>query len=403
LLEIPDKLAGAVGLAVVSEPGYIWISTQNLIDREIEWEPESRFEIYNNEDKLLKPVTLSFQDIHLGDVLEVLSDNYEINFAWDYNVVQPKPKANNRDDASVMPNRGSQLRPTFPPGVTTDGRIAYINLRNIQLRDSLKVVLRPLGLTYIIDKNIIWVSSADRIQANFPNPDQLKSSSRIIEVLESHVGVVFEDIHVADLLEVLSDNYELNVVIDERAIAPKKYTLETYSYYYAPPEALCESCTPITDGMIRYINLKGVTLREAIVVLCRQLNLTYRIQDGTVIIGAPNAFNADAVPPEFLINPEDLNTLLKERGNEAKPDIETFDEPEFKPIRLEREKLNLVRILRLAGGNYKAQIWTGKKEILFGSGNALGGFKLLSVDPDKKCCTILDEAENESFELCVEQ
>ena len=62
-LEAIEAICRTMGLAMVSEPGFIWISTPELIEQESTWEPDSRFGDNRNEEALNLPVSIQFKKI----------------------------------------------------------------------------------------------------------------------------------------------------------------------------------------------------------------------------------------------------------------------------------------------------------------------------------------------------
>ena len=101
-----------------------------------------------------------FNDIHLIDLLAFINDTYNVNLMLDYRVVQP-------------PQKPSMPRPhEIPQGYASDGWVPYIIVKNIELRDLLKVLLRPLNLTYDVRDDAVVISSAERLAQS----DSLKES-----------------------------------------------------------------------------------------------------------------------------------------------------------------------------------------------------------------------------------
>jgi type II secretory pathway component GspD/PulD (secretin) len=49
-------------------------------------------------------------------------------------------------------------------GRVTDGVVDYINLKNVNLRDALRALLRPLNLDFSIQPSFIWISTPERIR-----------------------------------------------------------------------------------------------------------------------------------------------------------------------------------------------------------------------------------------------
>ena len=97
----------------------------------------------------------------------------------------------------------------------------------------------------------------------------------IEKALDNPVGIVFEQIHVQDVLEYIIDNYAINIIVDNRVVRPKDPNR-------FDPDAMYE-----TDGMISYVNLKNATLREALKAVLRPLGLDYSVQRSFIWISTP--------------------------------------------------------------------------------------------------------------------
>jgi hypothetical protein len=218
-------------------------------------------------------------------------------------------------------------------------------------------------------------------------------------MLENPIGIVFEDIHMANILDFISNNYDINVVLDERAVAPAKYSPENYGYFYAEPKGLCQSCTPQTDGMIRYINIKKISIQEVLDVLCRQLELVYRMVEGRVILGAADKLD-EGVPDEFLWSPDRFDEPIKQLRLQSSPK----DEPDpIGKVTEESKRLSLSQIVDDKNGKYMARISTSRGRARFYEvGDKFEEYEVISIDPDSGCCTILSEVNSETFTLCVE-
>ncbi len=152
VFEILDELCSALALSYISEPGFIWISTASLIASEVKYEPDARFDAYKNEEQALNKAGLAMNDMHLSTILDFINDTYEVNIVLDYRVVRPaeKPKLSRPHE--------------IPPGYVSDGWVPYISMKNVELRDLLKALLRPLNLSYEVRDNAVVVSSAARLE-----------------------------------------------------------------------------------------------------------------------------------------------------------------------------------------------------------------------------------------------
>lgn len=138
-----------------------------------------------------------------------------------------------------------------------------------------------------------------------PDPDpvpepQSGPSERMREILQQPVGVVFEKIHIVDLFEVLQDNYEVNIAIDWSVVAPK------------------DSDSPddyVTDGLVEYVNLTNVTLKQALMAVLRPLGLVPIIEGDIITSTTPekitenNVAHLNAGPESLPRNPK-MEALL---------------------------------------------------------------------------------------------
>ena len=179
--------------------------------------PEEKGEI---EQILDSPCGIEFEDIHLSEVVEFISDTYDVNIVIDDRVVQRRPKAGPATSTpaaaqGVSPYpaspylapgaAGAGAYPGAPGGrpgaagplgvpqgnlataaaaaryggcagtttsglstlggtFVTDGMVPYINLKDVTLRDALKALLRPLNLAFRVQPGFIWISTPDRIR-----------------------------------------------------------------------------------------------------------------------------------------------------------------------------------------------------------------------------------------------
>ena len=165
--------------------------------------------------------------------------------------------------------------------------------------------------------------------------EEVQVRTRIEEVLENPVSVVFEDIHLRDILDFITGAYELNIVVDNRVVAPPESAQAAAPPAGARPagaaprgqgqtagfEALAGQAgaarggqnqqnlqnEQVTLGMVDYINLKDVTLREALKAILHPLNLDYSIQESFVWISSPEKIRTETF--------ENLETRIYELQN----------------------------------------------------------------------------------------
>ena len=94
------------------------------------------------EQKLSKRVTMSTEGDTLGDFVEKLSDETDINVVLDYSVLNNRPEV----------------------------RLRKIELKNVPLETALKVILRTVGLDYKAYEHFIFISTSARLR-HYPLED----------------------------------------------------------------------------------------------------------------------------------------------------------------------------------------------------------------------------------------
>jgi hypothetical protein len=87
-----------------------------------------------------------------------MANSWNVNLVLDSRVVLPK----GRDNAGA---------PLGSPGYITSGMVPYVNLKNVAFADALALLLRPMNLTFKVEKGYIWVSSYRLVNAG-PLPAQ---------------------------------------------------------------------------------------------------------------------------------------------------------------------------------------------------------------------------------------
>lgn len=169
--------------------------------------------------------------------------------------------------------------------------------------------------------------------------EPLAKKSKIEELLDSPIGVEFEDIHISEIINFISENYDINIVIDDRAVLPPVEPAPTVAVQpglgapagpggMVPPTAAAPMATPrpptaptmvaptafpnaqtgigrgpnqtqtsmrpASDGMVPYISLKDVPLRQALNALLRPLDLDFSVQPGFLWISKPDTIRLES-------------------------------------------------------------------------------------------------------------
>ncbi len=101
----------------------------------------------------------------------------------------------------------------------------------------------------------------------------------IERALERPVSMEFEDIQLAEIFSFISDSHDLNIALDPRAVSP-----------HAQP-----GTTPdfVTDGHVSHIDVRNVSLSDALRTLCRPLGLDFAMNNGVITVSSPALLDAD--------------------------------------------------------------------------------------------------------------
>jgi hypothetical protein len=210
------------------------------------------------ERTLTNPVSMEFENIQLAEVLSFISDSHDLNIALDPRVVS------------------SRAQPGTNPDFVTDGRVPYIDVRNVSIGQALRSLCRPLGLDFAMNNGVITVSSPALLDADgFARLNDGDDSSD--PSLQNTVSLAFEDVHLSEILEFVADSYDVNITVDHRAVAPR-------------PERITPKLPEppfVTTGIVPYISLKNVSMAEGLDGLLRPMNLAYSVEDGFLWVSSP--------------------------------------------------------------------------------------------------------------------
>ncbi|MEK7358544.1 MAG: hypothetical protein AAB250_19015, partial [Bdellovibrionota bacterium] len=282
---------------------------------------------------LEKPVSIYFEDIQLRDITDFFTKVSKLNFVFDDRVVPSRGAVKNGDIVAVPVDAGEP--PLFRDKNTgaqfpTDGKVPYVNLQNVSIKEALKALLRPLNLGYAVRPEGIWISTSKNILAEVqssptdaqhvkggptpvasttaepPSPTPTAAApatratqpttelSHLEETLFLPVSVFFEKVHIRDIFEYLTDQYEMNIIVDNRVVAPRdtegKGDFESVPNKSGDGIVFRSKTTGVeftTDGIVEYVNLRNVSIREALRVVLRPLNLDYAVQPSFLWISTP--------------------------------------------------------------------------------------------------------------------
>ncbi len=291
-------------------------------------------------ENLQNPVSIKFENIHVSDILEFMSDSYDLNIIVDQRVV-------------AWPGEGHlQER----PDVVTDGIVDSLKVKNLPVKEVLMQLCQSLDLAFEMMPGYIWISSPELIQADgalwTPEPPSLYKEE-MEKTLKLPACLEFPEIHLSEITEFIADTHDMNIVLDYRAIEPPQCKNQLPSLSLAPFKSeeidmntgadlhgrnymekedqsgtLPRGYDVVTDGMVPYLSMMNVRLKDALEGMLRPLNLVYSLEDGVVWITSPEKlFRERFIRPAMANADPRVVDLLNE------------------PIKLTFEKISLVNIL----------------------------------------------------------
>jgi hypothetical protein len=251
------------------------------------------------------PINIEFEDIHLAGITEFISASWEVNIAIDWRVVPPPPrptpvkKEKGPRSSKHAPGEKPAEAPPVPipvsksPDYVTDGMVPFIKIKDVSMRDALTALLRPLNLTFVADRDVIWISSPEKMKedATHPKPAPRFNDEQIMKILAAPVSIEFENIHISEILEFISESWEVNAVLDSRVVAPPRQPAA---------QVKMGSTGYVTNGIVPLINLRDLSLDQALETVLRPLDLTFTVDRGFIWVSSFDLINAAPLSAEAL-------------------------------------------------------------------------------------------------------
>ncbi|HOL20702.1 MAG TPA: tetratricopeptide repeat protein [Candidatus Hydrogenedens sp.] len=192
---------------------------------EIEEEVAPVTKVSEIEKSLDSVVSIEFEDIHISEITQFISDSYGVNIVIDNRAVEPPAKQQAQQATGQPAQPGALGMPGGPPGAPafggapgglrppggaapttggvglrpgpggfqgggigttpygtpgtpgvglaqadvyygtkSDGIVPYISLKDVTLREALKALLRPLGLDFSVQPGFVWISKPEIIR-----------------------------------------------------------------------------------------------------------------------------------------------------------------------------------------------------------------------------------------------
>lgn len=139
---------------------------------------------------------------------------------------------------------GQRMPRVIKPTINVE--VPSVKLKDVALSEFLHTMLGPMGLDYEVRPGFVWISRPDVLAEGSSIPPEVLATVHLVdnespdqlveevnEKLRCPVDVDFDDgIRIRQVLEFLSNNLELEFVLDERVMLPPD------PYYFASPHEL---------------------------------------------------------------------------------------------------------------------------------------------------------------------
>lgn len=410
LREALTALCEPLGLTYVVAPGFVWISTPEMIAADTSWRVSKSARNYDTEALLDTTVRLEFSGVHINDILMFIANAWDINLVLDTRVVQPAaqggeevveaparatfsdvhikgpirvsqiPKSSSfsegpaiqppspRGEGVVQPSSGR-----YPDTVVTNGIVSYVNLKEIALRDALEAVLRPLDLTYSIEEGFVWITSADLLpRERFAPLNRTGISPKVSEALQGTPEISVAKLHLAKALAYLESESGLPVYVDTRVMTPDSPQLYQLKCQRLPVYLLLSIAT-------------------------RECGMGYVAEGDRVMVSTPDRLLTREFPEPYYVRAQEFPVAAPENAPASETASFADRQPDSTPP--VPGELTFYSI-QAAHGSYRVQLQTpsGVKR-WYSVGEQFEQYQLLDVDADQRTCTLHDERLNRDVTL----
>jgi len=212
-------------------------------------------------------VSVSFTGEHLESVVPFIHEYTRVDFVMDFAEIPGKSKEFD------LP---AKIKPLpWCDSYVTDGMLAEAHLESTPLGEALEELLHPLALDFVVNDELIWVSTPDVIKRDFAaDSEEGYAETHSDPRLDKKVLLDFSETHIEQILEYLSQFTQTNIVVDSRVVAP-------FGVNRMLPDTEKQKAT------VRHLLLDRVPVSQALQALIRPLDLSYRVEGDFVWISTP--------------------------------------------------------------------------------------------------------------------
>ncbi len=279
----------------------------------------------------------------------------------------------------------------------SDGMFESIEMMEMTLFEMLDHICSASGLSYISEPGFIWISTPSLITSEVHRePNARFDPYENEENAFKKASVVFNDIHLIEVLEFINETYNVNMMLDYRVVQPN------VTPSLPRPQEIPQGY--VSDGWVPYIRVRNIELRDLFEVLLRPLNLSYEVRDNAVVISSAERLAQSDSLNESLMTGDAMGEKMKAYRasmtsvQSSGPGIPSSPNQTSAPL----ETVRLLSIKETASGVRRAYVQLrGQRSYWYSEGWAIEQFRLIDIDLISGCCTMFDEELSQEFEICL--
>lgn len=207
--------------------------------------------------RLQVPVNqIVFEDVHLAEILSYVSERTGVKFLLDLRAVGgPTPEL-----------LVDTVHPAVVPDERIPGMLSEVNIRDTPLLEALDLMAQEIGLRVVWEPGVLWISSPSAIRREVPrySPDRYDHYDNGAK-LEQAISLDFRRVHLSELTAFTCDTYNVNIALDYRVVRPRR----------SPDVRPALPPGKATEGVVPFLRLEQIRLRDAMRTLLRIVNLDY--------------------------------------------------------------------------------------------------------------------------------
>jgi hypothetical protein len=178
-------------------------------------------------------------------------------------------------------------------------------MKGCSLQSSLRLMLRGLGLTYVVRDKALWITTPQLAATSGGSAITVETSPlndwKIAEAMKQTTVIEFTETPLKDVVDYLKDVHHIEIQLDPKVFA---------QVYAQPKPPMRDPEMPVT------LDHKTVSLQSALRIILRELDLDYALCDEVILITtheearALNPVRRDFRSPGIVANEKRIAAVL---------------------------------------------------------------------------------------------